>query len=34
MTLNDYLEKYERHPQKYGYFYATEQRASTMGRSS
>ncbi len=28
MTLNDYLEKYERHPQKYGYFYATEQRAS------
>ena len=26
MTLNDYLEKYERHPQKYGYFYATEQR--------
>ena len=28
MTLNDQLEKYERHPQKYGYFYATEQRAS------
>ena len=28
MTLNDYLDQYERHPQKYGYFYATEQRAS------
>ena len=26
MTLNDYLEKYERPQQKYGYFYATEQR--------
>lgn len=26
MTLNDYLEQYERQPQRYGYFYATEQR--------
>jgi|AACY02.4.fsa_nt_gi hypothetical protein len=26
MTLDDYLEQYERQPQRYGYFYATEQR--------
>lgn len=28
MTLNDYLEKYERPHQKYGYFYSTELRAT------
>jgi hypothetical protein len=26
MTLDDYLEQYEKQPQRYGYFYATEQR--------
>jgi hypothetical protein len=28
MTLKDYLETYERKPQKRGYFYSTEKRES------